>query len=133
MPLGDRTGPAGLGPMTGRGAGYCAGYSTPGYMNPVAGRGFYGRGGFGGRGGGRGRGYRNWYYQTGLPGWQRAQAGLPAYGGYADPYYAAPVGQISPEDEAGMLKDQAKAIKQELDAINERVKELDSSKKKEKK
>jgi hypothetical protein len=44
MPRGDGTGPAGLGPMTGRAAGFCAGYSMPGYMNPVAGRaGFYGR------------------------------------------------------------------------------------------
>ncbi len=60
MPLGDRTGPAGLGPMTGRAAGYCAGYSVPGYMNPIYGRapygGYYGvgRGGYP-RGGGRGR------------------------------------------------------------------------------
>ena len=38
MPRGDRTGPAGMGPMTGRAAGYCAGYSTPGYMNPYGGR-----------------------------------------------------------------------------------------------
>jgi len=43
MPFGDGTGPAGMGPMTGRAAGFCAGYSVPGYMNPVAGRaGFYG-------------------------------------------------------------------------------------------
>ena len=41
MPRGDRTGPWGAGPMTGRAAGYCAGYSVPGYMNPVGG---YGRG-----------------------------------------------------------------------------------------
>ena len=38
MPRGDRTGPAGMGPMTGRAAGYCAGYSTPGFMNPYGGR-----------------------------------------------------------------------------------------------
>jgi len=43
MPFGNGTGPAGLGPMTGRAAGYCAGFGMPGYMNPVAGRvGFYG-------------------------------------------------------------------------------------------
>ena len=42
MPLGDGTGPAGMGPMTGRAFGYCAGYPVPGYMNPVANRsGFY--------------------------------------------------------------------------------------------
>jgi hypothetical protein len=38
MPRGDRTGPAGMGPMTGRAAGYCAGYGTPGYMNPYGDR-----------------------------------------------------------------------------------------------
>jgi len=37
MPGGDRMGPAGMGPMTGRMAGYCAGYSVPGYMNLMAG------------------------------------------------------------------------------------------------
>jgi hypothetical protein len=43
MPRGDGTSPAGLGPMTGRAAGFCAGYPVLGYMNPVAGRtGFYG-------------------------------------------------------------------------------------------
>jgi len=39
MPRGDGTGPAGMGPMTGRAAGYCAGYAAPGYMNPIPGRG----------------------------------------------------------------------------------------------
>ena len=43
MPRGDGTGPAGMGPMTGRAAGYCAGYGVPGYMNPVMGRFGYGR------------------------------------------------------------------------------------------
>ena len=37
MPWGDGTGPTGLGPMTGRAAGFCAGYGVPGYANPVAG------------------------------------------------------------------------------------------------
>lgn len=42
MPRGDGTGPAGLGPMTGRAAGHCAGYDGPGYFNPGAGyRGWY--------------------------------------------------------------------------------------------
>ena len=45
MPAGDRTGPAGMGPMTGRAAGFCAGFGVPGYMNPAVGRaGFYGAG-----------------------------------------------------------------------------------------
>jgi hypothetical protein len=33
MPGGDRTGPMGTGPMTGRGMGYCAGFPVPGFMN----------------------------------------------------------------------------------------------------
>ena len=45
-----------MGPMTGRAAGYCAGYSVPGYVNPVSGRGGFGYGRGGGRGLGRGRG-----------------------------------------------------------------------------
>lgn len=39
MPAGNGMGPRGLGPMTGRAAGYCAGYPVPMYMNPVPGRG----------------------------------------------------------------------------------------------
>ncbi len=34
MPGGDKTGPSGLGPMTGRQAGYCIDSSTAGYANP---------------------------------------------------------------------------------------------------
>jgi hypothetical protein len=39
MPRGDRTGPLGQGPGTGRGAGYCGGSADPGFANPAAGRG----------------------------------------------------------------------------------------------
>lgn len=44
MPGGDGTGPMGFGPMTGRAAGYCAGYPTPGFANPFGGRYAGGRG-----------------------------------------------------------------------------------------
>ena len=57
MPLGDREGPWGHGPMTGRSIGYCAGYPFPGFMNPGPGFGF-GRG----RGWCRGRFGRFWGY-----------------------------------------------------------------------
>jgi NAD-dependent dihydropyrimidine dehydrogenase PreA subunit len=53
MPFGDRTGPRGMGPMTGRGAGYCAGFGWPSFANPIPGRRWFG---FGWRGWGRGRG-----------------------------------------------------------------------------
>ena len=58
MPRGDKTGPDGFGPMTGRAAGYCAGYPVPGFMNPNRG---CGRGLARRRGRGRGRGFgRDW-------------------------------------------------------------------------
>lgn len=47
MPRGDRTGPLGEGPMTGRQLGYGAGYDSPGYTKGPGmgiGRGFFGRG-----------------------------------------------------------------------------------------
>ena len=37
MPFGDGTGPLGLGPMTGRGAGFCAGFGTPSFASPMPG------------------------------------------------------------------------------------------------
>lgn len=41
MPGGDGTGPRGFGPMTGRKAGYCAGFPVAGYANPIPNRSFY--------------------------------------------------------------------------------------------
>ena len=123
MPAGDGTGPRGMGPMTGRRAGYCAGYGMPGYANPMPGRGFgmgWGRGG----GWGRGRGWRHMYYATGLPGWARygyAPAwGAPPPAAYG-PYGAPP----TPEQETEFLKSQAEMLKEGLDAISQRIAELE--------
>jgi len=126
MPRGDGTGPMGLGPMTGRAAGYCAGYSVPGYMNPIPGRGYFGggRGGFG-RGGGRGR--RNWYYATGLPGWQRASMGLPAFGGWANPALYPYGAEMSPKQEADILKNEADTLKKQLEDIQSRIETLEKA------
>jgi hypothetical protein len=69
MPFGDGTGPRGMGPMTGRGAGYCAGFGRPDFANPVLGRRWFG---FGWRGWGRGRGHglgRRWYAPYYYPWW----------------------------------------------------------------
>ena len=59
MPRGDRTGPSGMGPMTGRGMGCCNSLNVPGSIDPPPGRGS-GRGRrlsvIGGRGSGRGAG-----------------------------------------------------------------------------
>jgi hypothetical protein len=113
MPYGDRTGPQGLGPMTGRGAGYCAGSSMPGYMNP----------GYG-RGGGRGRGYRHWFYATGMPGWARAGYGAPAYNGPAGYPYMP---EMTAKDEMNMLRDQAKMLQDQLKDIQERISTLEKT------
>jgi hypothetical protein len=126
MPAGDGTGPRGMGPMTGRGAGYCAGYDMPGYANPMPGRGFgmgWGRGGGWGGGWGRGRGWRHQYYATGMPGWARFGYS-PAWGTPpAVPYgpYGAPP---TPEQEVEFLKAQAEGLKEQLDAIGKRIAEL---------
>ena len=44
MPRGDGTGPSGLGPMTGHGVGFCAGFRFPGYLNLVGQGSRFGRG-----------------------------------------------------------------------------------------
>lgn len=121
MPAGDGTGPMGYGPMTGRAAGYCAGYQVPGYMNPMAGR-YWGRGrGWFGRGGGRG--WRHWFYATGLPGWARTGYGAPLSGPPVMPYPPDP----TPEEELKVLKDQAEFIKTQLDEIQQRIRTLENA------
>lgn len=104
--------------MTGRAAGYCAGYDVPGYTNPAPGRGF-GRGG----GWGRGRGYRNRYYATGLPGWVRAGYAPVRGRTPAAPSYAAPV---SREQEIEGLREQSEWLQEQLSAIDERIEELET-------
>jgi hypothetical protein len=122
MPFGDGTGPAGMGPMTGRAAGYCAGYPVAGFMNPIPGRGFWGWGR--GRGG---RGRRNWFYATGLTGWQRAAYGYPAPGvPYAAPYGAPYAPTATAEQEVEMLKGQAEYFEDALDGIKKRIAELET-------
>jgi len=117
MPFGDRTGPQGLGPRTGRGAGYCSGFSGPGYMNPVPGRGLgsFGRG-RGGPGLGRGRGWRNWYWATGVPGWGR--------GGYG---FSRQVPRYTTEEEMEILRDEADFLRQQLNDIQNRMSALEKS------
>jgi hypothetical protein len=123
MPGGDRTGPMGMGPMTGRAAGYCAGFPMPGYANPVDGRGYFGRGG--------GRGWRNRFYATGLPGWARAGYGWPASGSAVSPYAygGTPFAPgITTQQELDGLKGQAEYLEDALDGIKRRIEEIESQK-----
>ena len=114
--------------MTGRGAGYCAGHGAPGYANPMPGRGFgmgWGRGRAWG-GGGRGGGWRwrNQYYATGLPGWARFGY-APAWGAPPAPAYGPYAAPPAPEQETEFLKTQAEWLKEQLDAISQRITELE--------
>ena len=132
MPRGDRTGPAGMGPMTGRAAGYCAGYSTPGFMNPYGGRMGAGFGWGRGRGLGWGRGARWGAYGSNIPFGAPATYGEVPYG--TTPYGAVPYGQSyaqAQEQELAFLQDQAKALGDQMNEIQKRISELEAEAKKE--
>ncbi len=101
MPGGNRTGPLGFGPRTGRGMGYCAGY-----MNPGAGF---------GRGIGRGRG----------SGWRA----FPSFPGPA-PFYGPSYPEPSPDEEKTYLEGLVKTLEGDLKEIKDRMKELSREAKK---
>ena len=124
MPGGDRTGPVGYGPMTGRAAGYCAGYGVPGYMNPIPG--FSMRRGIGrgfGMGFGRGRGFgrMTMYNPRGLLRQRFWRApfvqGMPMPG-YANPYQAPTKEQIE------ILKEQRDFLNKEAKGLEKRIADL---------
>ncbi|MDD3925178.1 MAG: DUF5320 domain-containing protein [bacterium] len=105
MPGRDGTGPLGTGSMTGRGAGYCAGYSVPGYAG--AGR-FPGRGLRRATGLGCGRG----------AGWLGASAaGRPSARNF--------FGTMSRADEKALLIEQAEAVEGTLADIKQRLSRLE--------
>lgn len=101
MPYGDRTGPMGQGPMTGRRAGFCAGYGMPGYANSSPNR-------------GRGRGF----------GWGRGRGfvGGQSWAGYS-PRWTAPT--PTREQEVDLLKSQARELQDALQRINDRLEALE--------
>ncbi|RPH49011.1 MAG: hypothetical protein EHM85_15300 [Desulfobacteraceae bacterium] len=117
MPGGNGTGPMGMGSMTGRAAGFCAGFEMPGYANAPARRGFgvgYGRGReFRGRN--AGRGFRHMFKATGLPGWM-------SFGGYDAPYQGS-----DPDFEKQTLKNQINALQSELEFIKKRLSEIETA------
>lgn len=110
MPGGDGTGPEGLGPGTGRAAGYCSGFSVPGFANPVP------------RGGGRGRrwtgagpGYR---YRT----WAAGQSWIrPGGAGWPERRFAG----LDAEDELRMLRVEIEGCERALEGMRKRVGELE--------
>ena len=98
-----------MGPMTGRAAGYCAGYEVPGVANqaPGGGRGMAWRRGQGGRG-----------YGRMMQGWTAPP--VPA------PYAPAPIAPPPvPVDERTALEQQMVALKAQLDYLSERLQVLE--------
>lgn len=115
MPRGDGTGPMGMGPMTGRAAGYCTGFGIPDFMNSIPGRGF-------GMGfGGRGCGWRHRFYATGLPGWMRS-------GAFPSPMNPQAMSdKPDPEMEKQTLKNQFDVLQAQLDIVKKRLDDLEGS------
>jgi len=104
MPGGDRTGPMGFGPRTGRGLGYCSGFNTPGFYRSWP-----------GRGGGRG------WWRLGWMG--PAAAGL---GYLANRTFAGFWPQADPQQQKSMLRQQAEAMEKQLAEIQAELKRLES-------
>lgn len=102
MPRGNGTGPMGMGPLTGRGMGYCAGFSAPGYAAPA---GCAGAGGFG-------RGRRRMFFAIGMP--KPMRFGYPAHA----PEYEAAGG------EQAALEKQARYLKEQLDFVKRRLSDM---------
>ena len=101
MPYGDRTGPSGEGPMTGRRMGYCAGYNSAGNARGYG----YGRGRGAGYGYGRGYGFRQEDWNVPPP---------------------VPQKTVQSSDEVSGLRSEIEGLKNSINAILDR---LDSGKK----
>ncbi|QER41640.1 hypothetical protein F1847_02355 [Thermodesulfobacterium sp. TA1] len=109
MPWGDRTGPLGLGPRTGRGLGFCSGADAPGFMVPGPGRGM-------GFGWGRGRGWRCFRWFGGLGRGWRWFWRRTFWGG------------ASQVDETEILRQEAEVLRKNLEAIERRLGEIEKNK-----
>jgi hypothetical protein len=112
MPRGERTGPMGFGPVTGRGAGYCGGAGVPGSLSAARGR-------------GGGRGWRHWAHATGLPGWARAGMGVPGWGAAPFPPMAPVAPTTSGEAEVDALRAQAGHLEQALHLLRKKIQKLE--------
>ena len=105
--------------MTGRAAGYCAGYSVPGYVNPVGG---YGRGWGRGFGRGWGGGFRRgrFVYPQPVVGQHAYQ---PAYQPVAQPQ--SPAQEITAlENYQKSLEAEKADLEQETGGVKARIEEL---------
>ncbi len=104
MPGGDRTGPIGRGPMTGRRMGYCAGFGAPGPLHSGQ------PSDLGSAWGpwGAARGWRHGLHAAGWPGWMR-------FFGW----------QPTKVQELEALKAQAESLSGQLEAVRGRIDEIE--------
>ncbi|MDD3432062.1 MAG: DUF5320 domain-containing protein [Bacteroidales bacterium] len=113
MPRGDKTGPMGQGPMTGRALGFCSGYESPGFTKGFGG----GRGRGRGRGFGGGMGRRNRFGYGG------------AYG--VDPGSRFDYAEDRPysiqKEELADLRSEAEYLRSRQERIEQRIKELETN------
>ena len=105
MPGRDGTGPMGFGPRTGRSAGFCAGFSEPGYINSNPGRGFNGR--FSRR---------------------RMFCRRPYYQNFYNPTFRGVVTEQNKDMEKSYLEETVKYLEKEIKDIRERIKEISEEK-----
>ena len=105
MPRGDRTGPRGEGPMTGRRLGFCAGNDRPGFE--------YDQGNFGR---GYGRGFGRSYGWRGGSGYGFRHG----YGRFADEAVQNVSRKTLLENDARILKEQLASIEKQLSEIKEK-------------
>lgn len=105
MPGGDRSGPTGMGAMTGRGTGFCTGVRQMRCGDMM----LWGGMSMGGR-----RGWRNRFWATGLPGWTQADAG----GGF---------NRWAPPPDKTILDQRVRDLKAELAAIQRRLDQLETA------
>lgn len=114
MPRGDGSGPMGQGSMTGRGAGFCSGFSMPGFSGRGMNKGI-------------GRGIRQGFGRGSAQGFGRGQmSGMPYNSAYQN--FAQPT-TMNREQETEYLKNQAKYMETELSEIKDRVNEIGNAKK----
>ena len=128
MPRGDRRGPEGAGPMTGRGLGYCSGNDQPGFAADAApqgaARGF--RNGAGrGPGFGRGRGFARAGRGCGMGYGFAAGRGAGAYYAPAAESEAEDfTSQESKDREITRLENLANTLASELDIVKKQLNNL---------
>ena len=106
MPYGDRKGPAGFGPRTGRGLGFCNNYDSPGFTNRFSG------------GMGLGRGYGNNFRGGG--GRMQGQRFQESWG--------QPSVYNQPIDEKTFLNNEIEVLNKNLETMKKRLEEIDKKK-----